>query len=644
MLLAGLVAPRPAFAYWKSTVDFEGHGWGHGRGLGQYGALGYATQGQTYTWVLDHYYGGTHLAGDAGNPPISVHITRKDGIGVQVEDAAQGSGVYVERVGVNQFKVHTGPGCAGPWNDPAPVAGPVHIDPASGATLALCDLDNTKRLYRGRFEVLEGGGTNRLINYLDSSTSTGTQDYLYGVVPRESPAWFHAEALKAQAVAARSYALAGNRDPYANQCDTTVCQVYGGKGYKGGETLEAASTNAAVDATNGQVRRFDSTNAIASTEFSSSTGGWTAGGTFPAVVDDGDSVSSNPNHYWNASVTVGSIEAAWPSVGSLVSVIVTKRNGLGDWGGRATEVRVEGTSGVITTTGSTFRSKVGLKSDWFRVTTDWESLGGAVTSGPATASWGPGRLDVFARGTDGQLWHKWYTGAWAGWEPLGGSLASDPAVVSWGPNRIDVFARSASGALLHRWWDGSQWRGWETLPGSMNSAPAVASWQAGRLDVFAKGADGTLIHKWYDGGWSGWESLGGVLTSDPAAVSWGPGRLDVFARGTDGQLWHKWYDGTWRWWEPLGGGLQGGPDVAAWAAGRLDVFVRGTDNQLWRKWWDGTGWYGWEPLFAPVTVAGSGLVSDPASVSWGPGRIDVFGHAFDGAVWHKWYDAGKWSG
>src|SRR5262249_56052520 len=81
----------------------------------------------------------------------------------------------------------------------------------------------------------------------------------------------------------------------------------------------------------------------------------------------------------------------------------------------------------------------------------WESLGGVLTSGPAVCSWSSGRLDVFVRGTDNALWHKWFSNGWSGWESLGGVLTSDPAAVSWGPNRIDVFVRGTDNALWHKW-------------------------------------------------------------------------------------------------------------------------------------------------------------------------------------------------
>ncbi len=79
----------------------------------------------------------------------------------------------------------------------------------------------------------------------------------------------------------------------------------------------------------------------------------------------------------------------------------------------------------------------------------WESLGGALTSPPGATSWASGRLDVFARGTDNKLWHKWFENGWSDWESLGGRLTSGPAAVSWGDGRIDVFARGTDNKLLH---------------------------------------------------------------------------------------------------------------------------------------------------------------------------------------------------
>jgi hypothetical protein len=80
-----------------------------------------------------------------------------------------------------------------------------------------------------------------------------------------------------------------------------------------------------------------------------------------------------------------------------------------------------------------------------------DNLGGTITSDPDISSWGPGRLDVFARGAENALWHKyWVDGpGWQPWEYMGGSLASGPSAVAWGFNRIDVVARAADNTVNH---------------------------------------------------------------------------------------------------------------------------------------------------------------------------------------------------
>ncbi len=197
---------------------------------------------------------------------------------------------------------------------------------------------------------------------------------------------------------------------------------------------------------------------------------------------------------------------------------------------------------------------------------NWEDLGGVLTTAPAVSSWGANRLDVFAGGTDNSMYHKWWDGnRWSDWESLGGVLTSSPAAVSWGPNRIDTFVRGTDNTLYHKFWNGNRWSDWESLGGVLTSAPAVSSWAPNRLDVFVRGTDNSLYHKWWDGSrWNDWENLGGNLTSSPAAVSWGPNRIDVFARGTNNELIHKWWDGSrWSGWESLGGILTSGPAVSS---------------------------------------------------------------------------------
>jgi beta-mannanase len=257
------------------------------------------------------------------------------------------------------------------------------------------------------------------------------------------------------------------------------------------------------------------------------------------------------------------------------------------------------------------------------------SIGGFATSGPAITYRSAGRIDVFARGSDNQLYQKSWNGTrWSGWIALGGFLTSDPAAISWGSERIDVFARGADNALYHKVWDGVRWSAWESLGGALASGAAVASWASGRLDVFARGTDSQLLHKaWTGKGWGKWEALGGFMTSDPAAVSWGPNRIDVFARGADNGLYHKsWNGSAWSGWEALGGALSSGPGVSSSGAGRMDVFVLGPGSALYRRAWNGSSWADWQSL-------GGSWTADPTSISQ-TSRIDIFERGSDNAIWH----------
>jgi SpoIID/LytB domain protein len=432
----------PAGAFPGPTVDLVGHGYGHGRGMGQYGSLGYALKGWKYDQILDHYYGGTK-AGSVGDPDITVQLTKFDGVDViatQENGRLRTSAVPGEfkalrarKVGANLYRIDRGDDCSGGpggWQEitPAAIPGPVTFSPADPRTnersdmLQLCEIGGIRRWLRGEVLALEGKDaanttTSRAVNRVS------LEGYVKGVVPRESPSsWglsgsgLGMHALRAQAVAARSYAWAERRSDWAQTCDTQSCQVYGGRATQEGATftdLEPATTSQAVDDTKGQVRVFLSDGKVARTEFSSSTGGYTAGGVFPAVPDEGDTTDSNPSANWSAKIPVGVLQGARPEIGTLLSVDVTKRNGLGSMGGRVLEVVLRGTKGKATLSGADMRGlwsyssatrPDGLRSDWFRVVNNpsgglsgyWVvgSDGGIFTFGDAQFAGSTGNLKL----------------------------------------------------------------------------------------------------------------------------------------------------------------------------------------------------------------------------------------------------------
>ncbi|OYD67556.1 SpoIID/LytB domain-containing protein [Rhodococcus sp. OK302] len=353
-----------------TQFTLSGHGNGHGRGMGQWGAYGYAkNQGWSGERILSHYYGGTLL--DTMPPAqMSVRLTAQDnatldvysaaGMVVNGQRTAPGEAAHLTALPGGGANVVVTSGCGGgvvweavtdhPWVDPIDLS----PDRPADQFLTLCDNNSP---YRGALGVVLDDGSARTVNLVDM------EDYLLGVVPVEAKAdWADsggAEALRAQAVAARSYAAVEHRSSYADTCDTQDCQVYGGAGKEDPRTTEAVrTTSGAVLSRDGQ---------IVATEFSSSTGGYSSGGEFPAVADEGDTIA--PTHDWTQTLTAGEIAEAF-GVGELQSLKVVSRNGLGNGGGRVTALEVVGTNATVGVTGAQARVKLGLKSDWFTIGND----------------------------------------------------------------------------------------------------------------------------------------------------------------------------------------------------------------------------------------------------------------------------------
>ena len=196
------------------------------------------------------------------------------------------------------------------------------------------------------------------------------EQYLRGVVPLEIPALWTPAAVRAQAVAARTYAAYGRAHPRASifdLCDTWSCQVYGGV------PAEHPASDDAVSASRRRILKYGGEPAF--TQFSSSSGGWTSAGSVPYLVaqkDPYDDWSGNPNHDWTVRSTDDRLESAWPSLGNLRRIVVASREGGGDWGGRVRTLRLVGSAHTVTLSGDTLRSALGLKSTYltFRVSSD----------------------------------------------------------------------------------------------------------------------------------------------------------------------------------------------------------------------------------------------------------------------------------
>ncbi|KAL8794962.1 MAG: hypothetical protein Q9195_002544 [Heterodermia aff. obscurata] len=177
---------------------------------------------------------------------------------------------------------------------------------------------------------------------------------------------------------------------------------------------------------------------------------------------------------------------------------------------------------------------------------EWKSLGGRWARALTAVSNGTAATNVYLLGMNNAVWEaKWNDKPSDKFTSLGGILLDPPVAVSWDAGRVDIFGRGTDAQLWHLWWDGNAWRGWEKLcSGYLIAQPKVVSWGKRRLDVFGIFADRSLVHCYFDGkSWNGWNKLGGVCLQIDAVVSRTISRIDIFYRGVDNSSYHKSYDG-----------------------------------------------------------------------------------------------------
>ena len=265
---------------------------------------------------------------------------------------------------------------------------------------------------------------------------------------------------------------------------------------------------------------------------------------------------------------------------------------------------------------------------------------------PAIVSIGAGRHDILSRSSARTLTQQYVLpgGSWRRPLDRGGALASQPVTVSWGPGRMDAFARGTDNKLWHRAFSGGSWSAWTSRGGSLTSAPVVASWGPGRLDVFARGTGNALYQKSFQAGsgWTSWRRLGGLLTSSPAATSWGPGRIDVMVRGTENRGYHKSFRSGIGWspWRHIGGSFTSQPAVASPGPGRLDVAARRGDNRIWVKRFAATGWTGWSAVGTATHASGPSMTAIGDDVVIATKRSNGFFYrttrASETTAWSSW--------
>jgi stage II sporulation protein D len=366
----------------------KGRGWGHGIGLAQYGAYGFAQHGRDYRWILDHYYPGTTL-GTSGVGRVRVLLAAGAGslsIGspaaFTVRDANGRSfnlsaGTHVLRP---NLRIQTASGRT------RTLASPVRFRPGSRV------LRLSGNRYRGLLRVRSRSGRLSAVNDI------ALEPYVKGVIAWEMPASWHSEALKAQAVVARTYGLVSRKAGWFDLYDDTRSQVYGGV------RAENGRTNAAVNATEGEVVRWNG--ALAWTLYHSTSGGktasrldeWDLSGMpyLDGVNDPYDTIS--PHHTWGPDASedcpgggrdcvwsAGSLRRALGSSAPIRDFRVVERNGSS----RVERTRLTPSGREIS--GGDLRTLLGLRSTWFTIGVVRLNGGGSIARGEAA------RLRALAR-------------------------------------------------------------------------------------------------------------------------------------------------------------------------------------------------------------------------------------------------------
>lgn len=368
VLAGALVLAAPAQP--SLTFAVKGRGWGHGIGMSQYGAQGFAQHGRTYREILSHYYPGTTFD------------TRSSTMMKVLLSPGRSS----LRIGSDAAFTPQGPGAnlaAGTWRATATAGGKLKLV-MGGSTRMFAGsktfapggdfLELNGAPYRGKITLRVSGSRVWALNVLS------IDNYVRGVIAREMPSSWEQPALRAQAVAARSYALAGGGKcsfpgSGAVFCPDTRDQVYGGV------SAETPPTNDAVAGTAGEV--LVSNGAVASTFFFSTSGGKTASvsdewgsnqSDFPylkSVSDPFDSIS--PHHQWGPTDAEDDCpnagrDCVWRGSAMRRALGLSALNDLNvsrNSSSRVSEVHVN--PGPVDFTGAQFRSTLGLRSTWFTI-------------------------------------------------------------------------------------------------------------------------------------------------------------------------------------------------------------------------------------------------------------------------------------
>jgi stage II sporulation protein D len=340
------------------TIAITGHGWGHGVGMSQWGAYGYALHGWDASQILLHYYPGTTLG---THPGTFARVLLVDG----AQSAALGSAApwrVVDALGT-KLKLPAG-NLALPASlklQGKRLVAPLIFRPGN----APVEVDGHP--YRGTLTVLSDGSKLQVVNVVQ------LESYVQGVVGEEVSAAWPEAALEAQAIAARSYAL--SQMALADAASPFDLYADGRSQAYGGIDAESPAITQAVAATARRIVLYDG--AVATTYFSSSSGGQTAdadeaiGFAVPYLVSVSDPWDTySPYHDWGPIVL--STRAAAKQLGLSGPLTNLELESAPD--GRVISATATTGGKTVTLTGAQVRDALDLRSSWFQLA--WGGDGG----------------------------------------------------------------------------------------------------------------------------------------------------------------------------------------------------------------------------------------------------------------------------
>lgn len=364
-LSLALLAAGPAAAASKRFY-IRGAGYGHGVGMSQYGADGYALQGKDFAFILGHYYTGTEIGSTASGQTVRVILRSVSAGSISFTGGRQAGARDIQPD--KTYSVARGAGGRMVLRSPAgrtlqSFDAPLRVTGAGDAPVTLNGAAGNgvkSGQYRGTLEFRPGA-----LGGLFAVNAVGLEDYLRGVVPAESPSTWPDAALQAQAVAARTYAITTNVGGSGfTQYPDTRSQMYRGV------VAEKPTSDAAVRVTRGKVVTYAGKPVV--TYFFSTSGGKTENvenafrGAKPqpwlkSVDDPYDDVS--PRHRWGPiKLTMAQAARKLKGLvkGEFQSIAVTQRGKSP----RIVNAEVVGSGGRSAITGSELRQRFGLFDTW----------------------------------------------------------------------------------------------------------------------------------------------------------------------------------------------------------------------------------------------------------------------------------------